>query len=130
MGGGYARRPQNVHTNTIQFCEESVFLIFNFVKSPFSSYWILWRVRFPHTEFYEESVFLMLNFVKCPKTDSILPLDRPLIVLDILLINFSKVLRIANVCKKGSFTASCFLFYYVLNLTLFYNKACNGSWIF
>ena len=52
--------------------------LLNFVKSPFFSYWILWRVRFPHIEFREESVFLMLNFVKCPKTHSVSPLDRPL----------------------------------------------------
>ena len=56
-----------------------LWMLLNFAKSPFFSYWILWRIRFSHTEFCEESVFLMLNFVKCLKTDSIFPLDRHLI---------------------------------------------------
>ena len=67
---------KNVNMNTIKFCEEFVFLILNFVKRPFSSCWILRRVRFSHVKFCEESIFLMLNFVNCPKTDSIFPLDR------------------------------------------------------
>ena len=63
----------------IEFCEKSVFLILNFVKSPFFSHWILWKVRFSNVEFREMAVFLKLNFVKWPKTDSISPLDRSLI---------------------------------------------------
>ena len=84
-GHGTLQKRQNMNTiklrvsfSRIAFCEQSVFLILNFVKSPFFSHWILRRVRFSHIEFCEESVFLMLNFVKCPKTDSIFPLDRPL----------------------------------------------------
>ena len=47
-----------------EFCEESVFLKFNFVKSPFFTNSILCKVHFSHIEFYEESVFLILNSVK------------------------------------------------------------------
>ena len=39
----------------IEFCEESIFLIKNFLKCPFFWYWILWRVRFSNIEFCEMS---------------------------------------------------------------------------
>ena len=48
----------------IECCEESVFLILNFVKSPFYQYWILWWVRFTNIEFCEESILSIINFVK------------------------------------------------------------------
>ena len=58
--------PKNVIMNTIKISEESIFLKLNFMKSPFSSYWILWKIRFSLIEFCEESIFLKLNFVKSP----------------------------------------------------------------
>ena len=55
------------------FEKRKIWTLLNFVKRLFSSFWILWRVRFPHLEFCEESIYLMLNFVKCLKMDSISP---------------------------------------------------------
>ena len=48
-------------------------IILNFVKNPLFSYWILWRVHFPHTEFCEESVSLIvvMNRTMCLLKDYI-----------------------------------------------------------
>ena len=68
-----------VHLSLIEFCEESVCLSLNFVKSPFVLYSILWRIHFfSHWICEEEFVFLILNFVKCPKRDSVFLLNRHL----------------------------------------------------
>ena len=61
-GHGTLQKRQNMNTiklrvsfSRIAFCEQSVFLILNFVKSPFFSHWILRRVRFFHIEICEMS---------------------------------------------------------------------------
>ena len=84
--------------------------LLNFLKSPFFSYSILWRIHFSHIEFCEKSVFLKLNFVKCPKMESIPPpLYRSLKVhlFNEFLIFFTKLFWFE--CNFHIRTSSCIL---------------------
>ena len=92
---------KNVNMKATKFCDKSIFLILNFVKNLFSSYWILWRVGFSHIKFCEESVFFNVEF--CEMSENILNFPPRQTLILIMVQIFGSVLNIqSNLLTKYS----------------------------